>query len=560
MALLTALLFSACGDGAVTATPSADPAPVPLRTARFVDAPTGGLHYQCGSQSGVTQPDGSFDVEPGATCTFSIGGLVLGSSDIPADGIVTPYELADVPRANAGDRKAVAIAQLLQSVATTTPQGLQVDDTVQTALNDLHEDLVRSDGTLVTQAELAALVSTAARGGRALLAPSTASDAMDGYIESSGIDKSAGRRSGQAVTRVLYVARAGGIDVYTISNYQIGFTAALDIGRPDATPLGIVVARELHLAFVFENAADGASGLIHSVQINPASGALTALGKTAETPAWVLAAQYDPYQRVIYTIPLNDFSIRTDKPWIMRHRIQADASLSAGEMAFDRHASGLAGTELQDFVLDPFGRAIYATNWTAGLAPTTNLLPLQIGANGALTLDPSAVSTVDGVVQGVGGGFGTPNGRLLFNIVDTTTVGAGRFRLMRQTIDDAGQLVANGTPASTSQRPCSSLASSSDGRVMYYRVGSGVTVVDTRSEPLALQTRTGGGPLPGATLTEWCAMAKAPGDDHFVVQVGNAIEVFKIGADGLPEFKSFVIHRESLAGQFVRLSAPLGYY
>ena len=80
-------LLSACGGG------SDDPPipPVTASTGVFVDGVVVGLHYETPTFSGTTNNAGEYDFLPGETATFSIGGIVLGSTT--AGPIVTPLSL-----------------------------------------------------------------------------------------------------------------------------------------------------------------------------------------------------------------------------------------------------------------------------------------------------------------------------------------------------------------------------------------------------------------------------------------------------------------------------------
>lgn len=142
LALISALaaLAAACGGnddnngtGATAGTPSPSPSPSPSpapapATAKgtFVDSAVANLGYACGTgagaTSGVTDDLGQFDYVPPAsgaaapTCTFKVGGVVLGSA--AAGAVVTPFDL--VPGASANDSPlnttVVNIARFLQSL------------------------------------------------------------------------------------------------------------------------------------------------------------------------------------------------------------------------------------------------------------------------------------------------------------------------------------------------------------------------------------------------------------------------------------------------------------
>ena len=83
-------LLSACGGGGGGGD---DPpsSPVTASTGVFVDGVVVGLHYETPTFSGTTNNAGEYDFLPGETATFSIGGIVLGSTT--AGPIVTPLSL-----------------------------------------------------------------------------------------------------------------------------------------------------------------------------------------------------------------------------------------------------------------------------------------------------------------------------------------------------------------------------------------------------------------------------------------------------------------------------------
>ncbi len=96
-----ALLLSACGGGGGSdsnnvntdpQTPTPKPAPTPS-TGVFIDSPVAGLYYETATYSGTTNALGEYDYLPGETVTFSVGGIILGSST--AGPVVTPLTLVN---------------------------------------------------------------------------------------------------------------------------------------------------------------------------------------------------------------------------------------------------------------------------------------------------------------------------------------------------------------------------------------------------------------------------------------------------------------------------------
>ncbi len=94
------------------------------QTGIFSDAPTKGIEYTSSTGvSGVTNANGEFQYTPGATVTFKLGSIVLGSintgsqalSNVGGKLTVRPKDVAGV--ADETDEKALAVALLLQTAA-----------------------------------------------------------------------------------------------------------------------------------------------------------------------------------------------------------------------------------------------------------------------------------------------------------------------------------------------------------------------------------------------------------------------------------------------------------
>ncbi|MCF6207669.1 MAG: DUF5011 domain-containing protein, partial [Sulfurovum sp.] len=82
ISLGAALVLSACGGGdnpPPVEGSSVGTLPPETGTAYYVDAPVSGVHFSCGSQTGVTDSNGALTFEVGSGCTLTIGDLVLRS-------------------------------------------------------------------------------------------------------------------------------------------------------------------------------------------------------------------------------------------------------------------------------------------------------------------------------------------------------------------------------------------------------------------------------------------------------------------------------------------------
>lgn len=82
-------LLSGCGGGGSS---GGGAAPATTLTGQFIDSAVQGLSYTTSTgQSGITGEGGTFSYQDGATVTFSIGGVTLGSAT--AQNYVTPLDL-----------------------------------------------------------------------------------------------------------------------------------------------------------------------------------------------------------------------------------------------------------------------------------------------------------------------------------------------------------------------------------------------------------------------------------------------------------------------------------
>ena len=132
------LLLNACGGGGGNSTTET------VSTGVFIDSPVEGLQYETATQSGTTNSLGEFDYLPGETITFSIGGILLGSTT--AGPVVTPLSL--VPGATSATNPVVTnIVRLLLSLDSDgdPDNGITISSDVTTAANDLAVDFGVAD-------------------------------------------------------------------------------------------------------------------------------------------------------------------------------------------------------------------------------------------------------------------------------------------------------------------------------------------------------------------------------------------------------------------------------
>lgn len=130
LAVVSALLLSACGGSSSSSTAPASS----LLTGILSDSYVQGVSYTTSSgASGVTGTNGEFTYAAGDSVTFKIGQVTLGSavmsssslSDMNGSKLVRPKDIAGVT--DEVDQKALAIAQVIQTVAGATTTATNID-------------------------------------------------------------------------------------------------------------------------------------------------------------------------------------------------------------------------------------------------------------------------------------------------------------------------------------------------------------------------------------------------------------------------------------------------
>lgn len=186
------LVLQACGGGGGVA----------QLTAQFVDDPVEGLTYECVSSggaskvSGVTNAQGQFNYLLGQTCTFSVGKVVVGSvAGVPADGMVTPHDVAGVSRSVnsvASSPKVAVIAQFLQSLSEPGSSGkIRISSTAAAALATLPETRLVDDASgPLTQDSLRTVLSAA---GKTPVTAAQAMSSLDSGLTTGGVSRTAGK-------------------------------------------------------------------------------------------------------------------------------------------------------------------------------------------------------------------------------------------------------------------------------------------------------------------------------------------------------------------------------
>lgn len=111
--LVSALILTSCGGGSA----SGDEAPAvvapTISSGKFIDSAVEGLTYVSGSTTGTTSSDGTFQYENGATVTFKIGDIVLGT--VTPKSVLTPVDLVSGAK-DETDPTVTNIAKFLQTL------------------------------------------------------------------------------------------------------------------------------------------------------------------------------------------------------------------------------------------------------------------------------------------------------------------------------------------------------------------------------------------------------------------------------------------------------------
>jgi len=177
-ALVSALVLTGCGGESSeamtnTSTESTATTSSTVSTGYFIDGAVEGIEYETTSGlTGITNEHGHFDYQAGDEVEFRVGQLVLGSTEVAEDGLVTPmnltesvsYSSADLRQMKTGKQlqnQTTLMLRLLQSMdADNNPDnGIQISDEIRSQLDQAEavnlqetpmseEDLVAYDETL----------------------------------------------------------------------------------------------------------------------------------------------------------------------------------------------------------------------------------------------------------------------------------------------------------------------------------------------------------------------------------------------------------------------------
>ncbi|DAB30823.1 MAG TPA: hypothetical protein CFH84_01745, partial [Sulfurimonas sp. UBA12504] len=110
----TIVAFTGCGSSSSdTTTPP--PAPT-LSSATLIDAAIQGLPYTCGTNSSVTDANGTFQFASGNSCSFTVGTSTLNvaAAKLNANNVkITPFDITELA---ADTNKTIRFMQLVQSL------------------------------------------------------------------------------------------------------------------------------------------------------------------------------------------------------------------------------------------------------------------------------------------------------------------------------------------------------------------------------------------------------------------------------------------------------------
>ena len=121
-AVVSALVLAGCGGEGSEGTTTA-------LTGTFVDSTVEGLQFKTSSGlTGTTNEHGQFTYQTGDDVEFRIGQLILGSTDVATDGLVTPLNLTEGVSYSSADLRQVTADKQLQTQTTLMLRLLQSMD------------------------------------------------------------------------------------------------------------------------------------------------------------------------------------------------------------------------------------------------------------------------------------------------------------------------------------------------------------------------------------------------------------------------------------------------
>jgi hypothetical protein len=134
--VIVPILLTACGGSGSGGTGAGSNSQPVVLTGVFLDSLVSGINYSTATQSGRTNSSGEFSYIGGERATFSIGDIVLGSSE--AASVITPIDLVDGAN-DATDPQVVNIVRLLMTLDNDgiPDNGIEITPAVHTAATGL---------------------------------------------------------------------------------------------------------------------------------------------------------------------------------------------------------------------------------------------------------------------------------------------------------------------------------------------------------------------------------------------------------------------------------------
>ncbi|WP_455208694.1 hypothetical protein [Kaarinaea lacus] len=173
------LILNACGGGGDGGQPI-EPIPTPtIQTGVFIDSLVIGVYYETETKSGVTNAAGEYQYIDGETVTFSIGGIVLGST--MAAPVVTPVDIVE-GAINASDPIVSNIIRLLLTLDADGDASNGLDLTTATAMA---VDFSIAIDSPTFEADVTALVESIKGAGATLVDVTTAIAHFDETLHAS---------------------------------------------------------------------------------------------------------------------------------------------------------------------------------------------------------------------------------------------------------------------------------------------------------------------------------------------------------------------------------------
>lgn len=185
------MLFACSDDDDFVGSTAANSQPVTvkpaveLRSGIFVDSPVQGLAFVSGNTQGITNAQGDFIYEFGASVAFSIGGIELGTAG--GAEIITPVDMV----AGATDETHPVVVNLIRFLQTldddgNPANGIVITESVRNLASDrsinFSQSIAAFESDGIVQTAVAELTAVTAAGARTLIPASQAQAHLGGTL------------------------------------------------------------------------------------------------------------------------------------------------------------------------------------------------------------------------------------------------------------------------------------------------------------------------------------------------------------------------------------------